>query len=1227
MNKPVNPIYRYRYGADQEIKNILQSVKHFRQECLPKNQEIYFEPISIYYLCSALLEIAEIPENPHLLKALQEKYEQAQEENKDGLLFTLEELFSEGWLQRTAEEWLWNNNPYEYERLTSYRDKKEEQMVMFLRTLKETPYKDGIFPRIYEDSMELGELLDKTRLSVEELIEKNILIRKENSLCINAFSREWEDYGERVLSRKYEEWNCAEHPEKMEKWIHCCEFFTRCWSPEKYIDEKEELFNYCLERLEREVSSWEQEAVLVAKAMQIASNKLQEKQEISIPAYGAERQRFIEIYFERWCRLGDTHSRRNIYYGICIRNYPLLGKELQQRFRDILKKPCFEVQYFHLIHWENEICTADCVEEVELFVPAICNMFHYIRNSSQKDEWKQLYMKQLAKPIWDICYNGLHQSNQKGWLENLAELLAYLYNEANCYRKTVHPKLFSNHYTELLTDLLQYYFKDISEVKKVDEELIHYLLMKLGGAKDHTAQKYLGVLMLLGKYGEQDVESESRKQTILNGLFRGVLIWSKLASERELLLSTISWDFFSEPVWHGVLVRNKEELIELFSMLSMHELENTKLYKREKSVILGVGRLALLGLYFKAICLTELRDKFSEQIRDDIEADFVNEFILCQNKWRLFSGENIRLGESSIVLSKCVQVLSFLSEENKVAFTEKIEVETAIDVAFWLEYVKDHYVKSKLLNILMNAQKEKLLEGIYFFPTLQHAVDNLLELCFIESESQEENSKEVEKMLDFVQYALKDFEEALSHKPESVREDYKEWQDSAYCRVLLLKNQKDEILSSQHLFYKGIVWLHSNQLEEVQEAKKIFAQNSENSVSWRSNYLIACVLEIIKKNELDLEYDSDLKSYEKAFSSHVSAIRGIYSKELHIAYVYGLFLYLSIDKIEKFWALYEQMPEDIHQDKRVSTYVIEAYLSLGNEAEAKKQLEQLQLIYGETSEIKKLWERIEKADSTGQQIERPLVQGNTESNELTYKEIRQLLYGLSLKSNSVLAEIMVDEDEFQRLGNISGEKMHDKHEMQVISMVCQALKSLQNYSVNLLHNGNVASEDAYNRTLKLLFNLREERFLGFRLDEQTQGGITKNIYRSGEQGIGRRDLLLVRKENAVALLEGIKLWRVEKAKITEHLGKLREYNVERAPIVIMPIYGHMPEEKQFWERYVKLLREYQTKKMFDITEVEVVDELLKTEFSAGLQYIVRTRHNYKEFEVVVYHIMINIKWK
>ncbi len=1220
MKKAVNPIYRYRYGANQEIKNVLQSVKHFRQEILPKNQEIYFEPISIYYLCAELLEIAYIPENPHLLQVLQEKYEQAQVENMDELLFSLEDLFSEGWLQRTTEEWLWNNSSYEYGRLTSYRDEREKQMVMFLQSLKNTPYKDGIYPCIYEDSIEFHDLLDKTGLSVEWLIEKNILIRKENGLYINAFSQEWEDYGERVLSKKYEEWNCAEHLEKMEKWIHCCEFFTRCWSLEKYIDEKEELFNYCLEKLEQEVSSWKQEAILVARAMQISSNRLQETYEIPIPTYGAERQQFIEIYFEHFCRLEDIHSRKNIYYGICIRNYQLLGKELQQRFRKILKKPCFEVQYFYHIYCENEICTADCVEEVELFLPAIYNMFHYIRNNVQKDELKHLYIKQLVKPIWDICYNGLHQTNKKSWVINLAELWVYLYDEGDCYRKKVHPKTFSINFTEFLANLFQYYFKDIFEVKEVDKEIINYLLMQLDNAKDHTAQKYFGVLMLLGKYGEQYVESESRQQSILNGLFQGVMAWVKSAKEKDLLLSTISWNFFSESVWHRVLVQNQEKLKELFGMISIHELENTKLYKKEKSVILGVGNLALLGLYFKAICLTELRDKLSGH-RDAIENDFVNEFILCQNKWRFFSGENIRLGDSAVVLSKCLQALSFLSEENKIAFTERMEVETAIDVAFWLEYIRDQHVKSKLLHILMTAQKEKLFKDIYFLPTWQRAVDNLLELCFIESESEEENSKEVEKMLEFVEYALKDFEGTLSLKPENVRVDYKEWQESAYCRIMLLKNQKDEILSSQHSFYKGIVWLNSNQLEELQKAKKVFAQNSDKSVSWQSNYLIACVLEIIKKKELDLGYENELKNYEKAFSDHISTIQGIYLKELHIAYVYGLFLYLSIDKIEKFWALYEQMPEDLHQDKRVSNYVIEAYLTSGNVVGAKKQLEQLRLIYGETTENKNLQERIDKADGTMQQIERPLVQDYTESGEISSKTIRQLLFGLSQKSNNSLAEIMVDEEEFSRLND---GRMSDKNEIQIISMACHALKLLQNYSVNLLHNKQVSSEDSYNRTLKLFFNLREERFLGFRLDEQTQGGTTKTIYRSGEQGVGRRDLMLMRKERAVALFEGIKLDNVEKAKIEEHIKKLRDYNVERVPIVIMPIYGYMSDEMQFWEKYMRLLYDLQKENKYDITAVEEVDEFLKTEFAEGLQYIVRTRHRYKEFEAVVYHIMINI---
>ena len=112
------------------------SVKKSQLEKDYNRQKIYFETISIYYLCSELLEMAQIPENPYLLHSLQKKYEQVQSESKDGLLFSFKELFSEGWIQGTEEEWLWNNSQYEYESLTSYCYQREKQIVKFLQSMK-----------------------------------------------------------------------------------------------------------------------------------------------------------------------------------------------------------------------------------------------------------------------------------------------------------------------------------------------------------------------------------------------------------------------------------------------------------------------------------------------------------------------------------------------------------------------------------------------------------------------------------------------------------------------------------------------------------------------------------------------------------------------------------------------------------------------------------------------------------------------------------------------------------------------------------------------------------------------------------------------------------------------------------------------------------------------------------------------------------------------------------
>lgn len=122
-------------------------------------------------------------------------------------------------------------------------------------------------------------------------------------------------------------------------------------------------------------------------------------------------------------------------------------------------------------------------------------------------------------------------------------------------------------------------------------------------------------------------------------------------------------------------------------------------------------------------------------------------------------------------------------------------------------------------------------------------------------------------------------------------------------------------------------------------------------------------------------------------------------------YIYGLFLYLSIDKKENFWALYNQIPEELHKNKWVVIYVIEVYLSHGNVTEARKHLTQLQKVYGETSDIRKLKEKIAAEDSGEGQTERPIVQSNMAVDRLSCIDLRRMLLMFKQKSSSFLAEV------------------------------------------------------------------------------------------------------------------------------------------------------------------------------------------------------------------------------
>lgn len=1228
-------VFHYRYGAKEELEASLQGICRKRPIHQQMEQELLFAKISVFYLCSELLELAQMPENPYLLSSLECRYKQAKAEASKLLDFPFEALFEEGWLIRSEEEWIWNNSRYEYERMTSCSHGREEQILTFLKSLKEIPYKEAIYPEIDEKQDAFQMLLQETGVTLEWLLEEKLVEKKGGSLYINSRSAPWEMYGERVLSHKYEAWNCGENPQQLQRWIQCCEFLGGCFCPEKYISEGAALYRYCLEHLEREESSWRQEETLVSKATQIEYNHLDETYSFTVPAYGAERQNYIARHMERWCRLWDSTFRRTLYYSICVRNYQRMGREFQKRFRKILQKPCFEIQYFHLLHWENERCTQECVEEPELFIPAVCNLLHYIETNCRNKEEQRLYKMQILKPIWDICYNGVHQANSKAWILNLAELMVYLYEKGNCYRDVTYHRAPANSETEMLMVLMQYYFQDISQMEPLDRTMIEYLKEKLSQGNRHHGEKYLGLLLLLGKTVEEREETEKRKRRFYHGLYEELLCWLSQAKECDMLPSTISWDFFQEPVWHRILLMKQKNLIGFFELWGIEALKGAKQFQQKQSVILGVGRLALIGLYFLTTCLVQLRKKLPGELLSELEEIFIREFVALQSEWRLFSGENIRLARSGMVLSNCMHSLSYLTGEAREFFLTALKPEDIMDLVFWIEYVKEQSLKIQLIHLLMTVEKEQLLHPITFLPTLQQMLDKLLEICFDLDGNQHgedaEHEEEIEQLLVFAEYVLKEFQEQMKHKPKNMQDDYRDWIDSAHCRVMLLKNQKEEIFSSQQDFYKGLVWLNSEELEEVQKAKDVFGQRkNEQSYSWWSNYLIACVLEIVKKKEEEADYSEELVAYEKEFAGFSRKVPESKKEYMRIAYLYGLFLYLSLEEREKFWHLYGQMPEEFRFDKKIAIYTMEAYLVSGETEKAKDLFDQIEEIYGMDHGMEVLQKKIEasekKADQNPEGISKLKGNYGIKSDQLSREQMRFMLQELSNIADYFLADIMVDEAEFLLLPQKDRSRMGDKREIQIVSMVFQALKRLEEYSVNLLHGHRSATEDVYNRTMKLLFNVRENRFLGYYMEEQTQGGRTGTVYRSGEHGVGRRDLIIKRKGRTVALLEGIRLDSVKEKEIQGHIEKLRDYNAEQVPLMIIPIYAHGKARVEFWKKYTELLGEFQKNGIGGITQVEKVVDFGKSDFTSGLRCIARTYHEYMEeaLQVVVYHVMIYV---
>lgn len=370
--------------------------------------------------------------------------------------------------------------------------------------------------------------------------------------------------------------------------------------------------------------------------------------------------------------------------------------------------------------------------------------------------------------------------------------------------------------------------------------------------------------------------------------------------------------------------------------------------------------------------------------------------------------------------------------------------------------MKNLKIKQQLLQYILYLQKEEIVENLISLSTLQTVTDKVIDLCReIQEETvlicPEDKEKNVKTLLEFADYAYQILEEDIAHKPEHVKKEYEDWMESAKCRLLLLKNQDDALLGQKNAFYRGLVYLNSDKLEELQQAAKIYhTYHSSGSLAGTLNYMIAIARMICVKVQNGKQYAQDMEEYRRL----VGELKGRLNEE-HVVYVRSyyvdqLYLYHELKRYDEFWNVYVQMPEFLREDYECAMYAVDVYFCTDQRERAEELVQQLCKIYGCTSELAKIQKDIQNGNTVLREKEQEsnrFPSRGVEEQPLTGTEVWGMVSRLKSMNRKLLADIMLAEYGEAALAKIDEMQMPERLEAHILSMLVHAMKELEAYSV------------------------------------------------------------------------------------------------------------------------------------------------------------------------------------
>ncbi len=1229
--------YARKYGISSVLKKMIDKYDSRNEQAFGQlrndRDDIFFNSRPVLYIMRELLSYTSLPSANRKMNVLNDEYRRYCESHRNAD-FQIEELFQEGWLSRRIDEWSFSFE-YGLRRLDTKHEKLHtKQIVGFLKKLRKKLNRESKLLKVNIASKNLQRFLEQCSVNDKWLLKHEILCQKRGEYYINPFSEVWKKYGDMVISEYIN--SRVEKEQLFERWMDLAAAFPRCRMTNLRFNDLELLYDSCLAYLERETGTWEEQETCFLVFISIEQGNLNSGTD---GCMDIDSDRYHT--WERRCSIWHQYqylygTRQDIAFRFCIERYYDVSRELTARFRKLLKVPAYYIDFFCVCTRGNIAIFADCIEENGIQYEAIVSIHKWLlHDASNFGKVSMEDLHQFGVCVQDVLYNDVFLSlkdSDRDRYELFINWMLYLYEYERRHLLDLRGMGYQNRKKgDLYQGILEWICKELIPAPHKAESLLSVLEERILSCKDEKVHSYYGMALDAAGVCRDSVliDQEQIAKTFLN-IF---LVWCEKVRRNDISVFGIDWDLFDKDVWGDLIAVYNEEFFEKF--LCAYEGFKNDLWEGDKDVkSLQGGKLFLIYCYIASFSLVRFRNVLSQELGIRMESILSQDYLALHKKFRFFTGDHIDHWYAQKVVKECMKTLLVISDGGREEFAKGLRPLKSPDLLFWDGCADSEIIRRAYMDVLSDMDKEVINKAVYSVPMYIQMAEQIFRLSF---ELIKNNSPKDKKLLDKLAGAAEMLLEVLEGlKGNPYVEKNQAWMKTARCRLLMLQGKESEVLSGGNKFYKGIIYMNSDDYDKIRKAEEIFSGLFERqSVSGTINYLITLAVLILKGNKEQRDVRQDLERFEMV-KKYMISNWDIFPDGKEYVFYYALLVDMELGDRADAWHMEQLLKHDKQYENIICNpdiaKALVSFYALENEESLAENVIEIYDKHGEVRTANELWKLLkdksrQHGGNRGGLAQSPGISLNDAYDKELLKHVMNLVKGSEMDIQAYVMLPKAREVEKNEYKKYESDRLSGIAVVHILHMIFQAVCKLQEYKYDFLKNGSMAREDTYNRFFMRLFNDMNS-LTGYVMCDQSQGGKTGNKYQNGEMVPGERDHILKFDNQEIMLIEGIRQNRkyIIKKSVAEHINKLENYNASGMSLALILIYAGFDEMDQQWEKYISLLETYQGQGSYGMISIEKIFLWKDAGLNPPNHFICRTHHKYQSgYEVFTYHIMVRMK--